>query len=90
MVKESNMSIFSIMLGLAVVLFNISNIIDSRYNILISILATLIACIALILSIAKQKKITAKRDKYIFSIIVSIISFVFNLFLLVSLFLFMS
>lgn len=78
------------MLGLAVVLFNISNIIDSRYNILISILATLIACIALILSIANQKKITAKRDKYIFSIIVSIISFVFNLFLLVSLFLFMS
>ena len=44
--------------------------------------------LALIFSLVNKKKFRAKRDKYIFAIIISIISLVFNLFLLISLILF--
>lgn len=90
MIKESNMSIFSIMLGLLVVFFNISGMLTQKYNIIIAVVSATIAIIALVLSIINKKKFKSKRDKYIFSITISIISVVFNLFLLVSLGIFMT
>lgn len=88
MVKESNMAIFSLLLGFIVVFCNISAMIADIYMIIISGVGTALSILALILSINNKKKIRARRDKYIFAIIISIIALVFNLFLFVSLILF--
>lgn len=88
MIKESNIAIFSLLMGFIVVFCDISKILDDKYIIAIAVIGTLIALLALIFSLVNKKKIRAKRDKYIFAIIISIISLVFNLFLLISLFLF--
>lgn len=88
MIKESNIAIFSLLMGFIVVFCDISKILDDKYIIAIAIIGTLIALLALIFSLVNKKKIRAKRDKYIFAIIISIISLVFNLFLLISLILF--
>ena len=88
MIKESNIAIFSLLMGFIVVFCDISKILDDKYIIAIAAIGTLIELLALIFSLVNKKKIRAKRDKYIFAIIISIISLVFNLFLLVSLILF--
>lgn len=88
MIKESNIAIFSLLMGFIVVFCDISKILDDKYIIAIAVIGTLIALLALIFSLVNKKKIRAKRDKYIFAIIISIISLVFNLFLLISLILF--
>ena len=88
MVKESNMAIFSLLLGFIVVFCNISAMIADIYMIIISGVGTVLSILALIFSINNKRKIRAKRDKYIFAIIISIIALVFNLFLFVSLILF--
>ena len=56
--------------------------------IVIAIIGVSLAIISLFLGIINKKKIRARRDKYIFAIIIATISLVFNLFLLVSLILF--
>ena len=83
MVKESNMAIFSLLLGFIVVFCNISAMIADIYMIIISGVGTVLSILALIFSINNKRKIRAKRDKYIFAIIISIIALVFNLFLFV-------
>ena len=88
MIKESNIAIFSLLMGFIVVFCDISKILDDNYIIAIAAIGTLIAILALIFSLVNKKKFRAKRDKYIFAIIISIISLVFNLFLLISLILF--
>lgn len=88
MIKESNMAIFSLLLGFIVVFCDISKILLDKYMIAISAIGLLIAILALILSLLNKKKNRAKRDKYIFAIILSTISLIFNLFLLVSVILF--
>ena len=87
MVKESNIAIFSLFLGFVVVFCNIMKSLENSILIAISFGGFIISLIALLLSLSK-KKYKAKRDKYIFAIIISIISIVFNLFLFVSLILF--
>lgn len=84
MVKESNMAIFSLLLGFIVVFCDIAKILVDKYMILIAFIGVSISLLALILSIVNKKKFKTKRDKYIFAIIISIISLVFNMFLLVS------
>lgn len=88
MIKESNIAIFSLLMGFIVVFCDISKTLDDKYIIAIAAIGTLIAILALIFSLVNKKKFRAKRDKYIFAIIISIISLVFNLFLLISLILF--
>ena len=88
MIKESNMAIFSLFLGLVAVFLDISNMLAEIYMIIITAVGALISIIAVILSIINKRKFRAKRDKYIFAIIISVISIVFNLFLFVSLILF--
>lgn len=88
MIKESNIAIFSLLMGFIVVFCDISKILDDKYIIAIAAIGTLIALFTLIFSLVNKKKFRAKRDKYIFAIIISIISLVFNLFLLISLILF--
>lgn len=88
MIKESNMAIFSLFLGLIVVFCDISALLAEKYMIAIAGVGTFISSVALILSIVNKRKIRVRRDKYIFAIILSIISIVFNFFLFVSLILF--
>ena len=88
MIKESNMAIFSLLLGFIVVFCDIAKILQDSYMMIISFIGVVISVIALILSIINKKKIKARRDKYIFAIIIATISLVFNLFLFVSLILF--
>lgn len=88
MVKESNMAIFSLLLGFIVVFCNIAKILHDKFIIIISIVGVVIALFSLILSIINKKKIKARYNKYIFAIIIATISLVFNLFLLISLILF--
>lgn len=88
MIKESNIAIFSLLMGFVVVFCDISKTLEDRYMIAIAIIGSLMSSIALILSLVNKKKIRSKRDKYIFAIIISTISLVFNLFLLISLILF--
>ena len=84
MVKESNIAIFSLLLGFIVVFCDIAKILQYKFIIMISIVGVVMALIALILSLINKKKIKARRNKYIFAIIITTISLVFNLFLLVS------
>ncbi len=88
MVKESNMAIFSLLLGFIVVFCNISAMLADIYMIIITAVGTILSTVALVLSVINKKKIRSRRDKYIFSIIISIIALVFNLFLFVSLIVF--
>lgn len=88
MVKESNMAIFSLLLGFIVVFCNISAMLADIYMIIITAVGTILSTVALVLSVINKKKIRARRDKYIFAIIISIIALVFNLFLFVSLIVF--
>ena len=88
MVKESNMAIFSLLLGFIFVFCDIAKVLQDKFMIIISIVGVVIAVISLILSLVNKKKIKARHNKYIFAIIISTISLVFNLFLLVSLILF--
>lgn len=88
MVKESNMAIFSLLLGFIVVFCNISAMLADIYMIIITAVGTILSTVALVLSFINKKKIRARRDKYIFAIIISIIALVFNLFLFVSLIVF--
>lgn len=88
MIKESNIAIFSLLMGFLVVFCDISKILVDKYIIGIAIIGVLMSVIALILSLINKKKVKSKRDKYIFAIIISTISLVFNLFLLISLILF--
>ena len=88
MVKESNMAIFSLLLGFIVVFCNISAMLADIYMIIITTVGTILSTVALVFSIINKKKIRARRDKYIFAIIISIIALVFNLFLFVSLIVF--
>lgn len=88
MIRESNIAIFSLLMGFVVVFCDISKILVDKYMIVIAIIGVLMAVIALISSLVNKKKIKAKRDKYIFAIIISTISLVFNLFLLISMLLF--
>ncbi len=89
MIKESNMAIFSLLLGFVVVFCDIANFLAYKYMIIISSVGVIISILALILSLINKKKIKSRRDKYIFSIIIATMSLVFNLFLLISLILFM-
>lgn len=88
MVKESNMAIFSLLLGFIVVFCDIAKILQDKYMILITFIGFIISFMSLILSLINKKKFRTRHDKYIFSIIISVISLVFNLFLLVSILLF--
>lgn len=88
MVKESNIAIFSLFLGFVVVFCDIMKYLENSILIAISFGGFIISLIALLLSLSNKKRYKAKRDKYIFAIIISIISIVFNLFLFVSLILF--
>lgn len=88
MIKESNMAIFSLLLGFIVVFCDIAKILPDIYLMIIAFIGIVIAVISLILSLINKKKFKARHDKYIFAIIISIISLVFNMFLFVSLILF--
>ena len=88
MIKESNIAIFSLLLGFVVVFCNIAKIIPDIYLMIIAFVGLAISLFTLILSLKNKKKFKTKHDKYIFAIIISIISLVFNMFLFVSLILF--
>ena len=88
MVKESNMAIFSFFLVFVVVFCNIMKLFENKLLMILALVAVTISIISLLLSLSNKKKNKAKMDKYIFAIIISIISIVFNLFLFVSLILF--
>ncbi len=88
MVKESNMALFSFFLGFVVVFCNIMKIFENKLLMILAFVSVIISIISLLLSLSNKKKNKVKMDKYIYAIIISIISIVFNLFLFVSLILF--
>lgn len=88
MVKESNMALFSFFLGFVVVFCNIMKIFENKLLMVLAFVSVIISIISLLLSLSNKKKNKVKMDKYIYAIIISIISIVFNLFLFVSLILF--
>lgn len=88
MVKESNMTLFSFFLGFVVVFCNIMKIFENKLLMILAFVSVIISIISLLLSLSNKKKNKVKMDKYIYAIIISIISIVFNLFLFVSLILF--
>lgn len=88
MVKESNMALFSFFLGFVVVFCNIMKVFENKLLMILAFVSVIISIISLLLSLSNKKKNKVKMDKYIYAIIISIISIVFNLFLFVSLILF--